>query len=231
MRKQNIFLGLMLILTALLIILNIFGVFPGIGIFDIVVTVFMVVIIILSIRRINFWGIFFPLAVIIIVYDRELNITEFTPWPVLLSAFFLSLGLSLIFKREGHYFVHIGKDDFVDSKVDEIGGNTINCTTVFGDCIKYINTENFERATIKTVFGDVKMYFDNAKIPSEKADIYLDVVFGDVDLYIPRNWNVQNKTHAIFGEFDITRNEVIPDSPIVNIYGNIIFGDVKIIFV
>lgn len=230
MRKNNIYLGLILILTALLIIFSQFGLFPGIGIFDIIVTVFMLVIITLSIIRINFWGIFFPLAVILIIYDGELGITEFAPWPVLLSAFFLSLGLSLIFNKD--YFVRIDRPEhFGKGTIDEVNGNTINCTTVFGDCIKYVNTENFERAAIKTVFGDVKIYFDNAKIPSNKADIFIDVVFGDVDLYVPKNWNIQNNTHAIFGDFDMTHNELTPDSPIVTLYGNIVFGDVKLIFV
>lgn len=232
MKKQNVFWGLMMILTAILIILYQFELFPGIGVFDIVVTVIMIAVIIISARRINFWGIFFPLAVICIIFDNELNITGFTPWTILLSAFFLSLGLSLIFKRDGHLFINIGSNgDFNSSYINEQDGNTVTCSTVFGDTIKYINTDDFQRANIKTVFGDVKMYFDNAKIPSEKADIYLDVVFGDVDLYVPMTWNIVNKTHAVFGDFSILRNNVVSDSPVVNIYGNVIFGDVKVIYV
>jgi predicted membrane protein len=232
MKKHNIFWGLLLILTAVLIILNQFGYFAGISIFEIVVTVIMIGIFIVSLIRLNFWGVFFPLAVICIIYAKELNITQFVPWPVLLSAFFLSLGLSLIFNRHTHISVTFGnKYDGNNNVVFEQGGNVINCSTTFGECIKYVDSENFERANIKTVFGDIKLYFDNAKIPSGKAEIFVDIVFGDVDLYIPRDWNIINKTHAVFGDIDSMHNNITPESPSVTIYGNAVFGDLKIIYV
>ncbi|TAH69162.1 MAG: hypothetical protein EWM47_07225, partial [Anaerolineaceae bacterium] len=201
MKKRNVFWGMLLIIAAVLIILNQFGFFVGISIFDIVLTVLMIGIIIVSIKSINFWGILFPLAIILITYAEELNITDFTPWPVLLTAFLISLGLSMVFNRHGSFvFKFNGRESFGSSVINEQDGNVINCSTTFGECIKYVNTENFERANIKCSFGDVKVYFDNAKIPSGRADIYLDVSFGDVDLYIPRTWNVVNDVHAFFGD-------------------------------
>ncbi|MDD4111804.1 MAG: LiaF-related protein [Herbinix sp.] len=235
MKKRNLFWGLLLIATAVLIILNQFGFFTGLSIFEIVLTVIMVGIIIVSIRSINFWGILFPLAIILITFDKELDITEFTPWPVLLTAFLISLGLSMIFNRYGSFVFHInGKNSFRSNVVNEQDGNEVNCSTSFGECIKYVNTEDFVRANIKCSFGDVKVYFDNAKIPSGKADIYIDVSFGDVDLYVPRTWNVVNEAHAFFGDMDISRNINInsdPDAPVVTIHGNINFGDTSIIYV
>ncbi|NLP15970.1 MAG: cell wall-active antibiotics response protein, partial [Clostridiales bacterium] len=43
-------------------------------------------------------------------------------------------------------------------------------------------------------------------MPSGKAEIFVDIVFGDVDLYIPRDWNIINKTHAVFGDIDSMHN-------------------------
>ncbi|NLO08534.1 MAG: cell wall-active antibiotics response protein [Clostridiales bacterium] len=236
MNKRNMFWGMLLIIAAVLIILNVFGYFPGVSIFKIVLTVCMLGIIIVSIRSINFWGILFPLAIILITFDRQLNITEFTPWPVLLVAFLISLGLSMIFNRHNSFVFSINgrnSNSFGSSVVNEQDGSVVNCSTTFGECIKYVNTEDFTRANIKCSFGDVKVYFDNAKIPSGKADIYLDVSFGDVDLFIPRTWNVVNESHAFFGDMDISRNNnsLDPDAPIVTIHGNINFGDTSIIYV
>lgn len=232
MKKRNVFWGMLFIIAAILIILNQFGFFAGISIFKIVVSVFMVGIIIVSIRSISFWGILFPLAVILIMFDEQLNITNFTPWPILLTAFLISLGLSLVFNRHSMFVFSInGKESFGSNIVNEQDGSVVNCSTTFGECIKYVNTENFERANIKCSFGDVKVYFDNAKIPSGKADIYLDVNFGDVNLYIPSTWNVVNEVHAFFGDMDARNNSATADSPIVTIHGNINFGDTSIIFV
>lgn len=232
MKKRNIFWGSMLIIAALLIILSQFGFFVGTSIFEIVLTVFMISIIIVSIRKINFWGILFPLAIILIIYAEELNISEFTPWPALLTAFLISLGLSLLFNRKGSIVINInGRDSFSSSVINEEDGKVVNCSTTFGECIKYVNSENFERANIKCSFGDVKVYFDNAKIPSGKAYIYMDVSFGDVDLFIPRSWKLVNETHAFFGDLDIGHNDISPDAPVVVLHGNVNFGDAKIIFV
>ena len=52
--KHNAFMGLTLILIAILIILNQFGYFTGINAFDIVVTAFMVTLIILSLKELIF---------------------------------------------------------------------------------------------------------------------------------------------------------------------------------
>lgn len=226
MKKRNVFWGLLFIITAVLIIMNQFGLFSGIGIFDIVMTVFMVGIIIVSIRQMNFWGVLFPLAIIGIIFDEELNITNFTPWPILLTAFLISLGLSLIFDK--NKFRIVIKNDLGKTVVNEFDSNVINCSTTFGECIKYVNTDNFEKAYVKCVFGDVKLYFDNAEIPSGKADIYLDVSFGDVDLYLPSTWRVNNETHGMFGDITIRSNSS-SDGPEVTIHGNVSFGDVDII--
>lgn len=231
MRKRNVFWGLLLILTAILIIMNQFGLFLGIGVFDIVLTVVMVGIIILSIRRINFWGILFPLAIIGIIFDQELNITEFTPWPILVTAFLISLGLTLIFNRwTPFYFNTFSKNDFERTVVNEQDSNVINCSTRFGECIKYVNADNFEKAYINCSFGDVRVYFDNAKIPSGKADIYLNVSFGDAVLYIPSTWKVTSKAHVFFGDLNIRNNSLV-DTPVVTIHGNVNFGEAQIIYV
>jgi predicted membrane protein len=233
MKKKNVFWGMLLIIAAVLIILNQFGFFTGISMFDIILSVIMLGIIIVSIRRVNFWGILFPLAILIITFADELKLKDFTPWPVLLTAFLTSLGLSLVFNRSHSYFFHVGgRNTFRNSVINEQDGSVVECDVSFGECIKYVNSEDFVRANIKCSFGDVKLYFDNAKIPSGRADIYLDVSFGDADLYIPRSWSIVNETHAFFGDIDASRyNNNDPASPVVTIHGNVSFGDVSIIYV
>jgi predicted membrane protein len=107
----------------------------------------------------------------------------------------------------------------------------VNCSTSFGECIKYVNTENLEKVNIKCSFGEVKVYFDNAKISSGKAEINLDVSFGEVVLFIPKTWNVINKTHVFFGDIKTLSRGASQDFPVVTINGNVNFGDAKIIFV
>jgi predicted membrane protein len=75
------------------------------------------------------------------------------------------------------------------------------------------------------------VYFDNAKIQSGNAVINVDVSFGDVNLFIPRSWNVVNEVHVFLGDMKCSHNNVASDSPTVVIRGNISFGDTSIIYV
>lgn len=232
MKKKDVFFGLLFILAAALVVVNQFGYFNGIGIFDIVFTVILAGIFISSVININFFGIFFPAAFICIIYDEQLNITEFTPWPALLTALLLSIGFSMIFNRPRQWTFSWNSDNkFSTDTIEEQDSNAVYCSTIFGDCIKYVNSPNFKKADIRTTFGDVKVYFDKALVPSGKADIYLSVAFGDVDLFIPRNWKVINNTHNFFGDLTISDRNYDAVSPVVTLHGNINFGDVDIIYV
>lgn len=234
MKRKDLFWGLLLILAAVLIIVNQFGVFAGVSMFEIVLTVILAGIIIKSIMRINFWGILFPLALIGIIYANELNITHFTPWPILMTALLFCIGLSMIFKRpfnHFHQFHHYHHDHSFSNVSNAQNDNVVNCSANFGECLKYVTSPNFERADIKCSFGSVKAYFDNAIIPSGNADIYLDVSFGDAELYIPRSWKVVNDVHVFLGDMDERHRNQDTTSSVVTIHGNISFGDVKIIYV
>jgi len=232
MKKKDVFWGLLFIVAAALIIINQFGYFAEISMFELVATVILVGIIIVSVMKINFWGVLFPLAVICIIYAKEWNITDFTPWPALLTALLCSIGLSLIFNRPNCWVIHLKNDNvFSSSVVNEQDDNVINCSVSFGESMKYVNSENFEKANIKCSFGEVKVYFDNALIPSGKADIYLDVSFGEAQLYIPKTWKVINDVHVFLGDMDDHNRNAGSDSPVVTIHGNISFGDAKILYV
>ncbi|MDF2512552.1 MAG: hypothetical protein K0S04_2418 [Herbinix sp.] len=232
MKKRNVFWGLLFILAAVLIILNQFGFFVGISMFELVATVILVGIVIKSLAHLNYWGIMFPLAFICIIYAEQWNITKFTPWPALLTALLLSIGLSIIFKSNHYWGWHSENHNSLSSHViNEKDDNTVECSVSFGECIKYVNSEDFIKADISCSFGSVKVYFDNASIPSGRADINISVSFGDAVLYIPKTWNVINEVSVFLGDIEGRGSFVTEDSPVVTLRGGISFGDAKIIFV
>jgi predicted membrane protein len=232
MKKHELFLGLLFIFAAVLIILNQFGFFIGISVFDLVATAVLVLIIFKSTMHRNFFGILFPLAFICILYSDELGINSFTPWPALFTALMLSIGLSILFKpyhNWGGYQDH-WHNSFSSNVVNDTDDNVVNCATSFGECIKYVNTDNFQKANLSCSFGEMKVYFDNAQIPSGAADIYLDVSFGSAKLFIPRSWKVICKTNVFLGEMNKNDN-LGTGVPVVTIHGNVSFGEAKIIYV
>jgi len=234
--KRERFWGLLFILAAVLIILNQFGFFVGISMFEIVATVILVGIIIKSLSHLNYWGIMFPLAFICIIYAEQWNITRFTPWPALLTALLLSIGLSIMFKSHVHWGCHMHHhsphhNSFGSSVINQKDDNVVECSTSFGECMKYVNSDDFQKANINCSFGEIKVYFDNAVISSGSAEINLSVSFGHAILYIPKSWKIINESHVFLGDMNNSCNYSDENSPVVTIRGSVSFGEAKIVYV
>ena len=105
MKASNIFWGVFFILAAIAVILNQLGLLAGISLINLTITIFMIPIIITSIKHINFSGILIPLAIIGILYSDKLGIQALTPWPLLGSAIVLSIGLSFLIKPKQYFYL------------------------------------------------------------------------------------------------------------------------------
>lgn len=229
---KDIFWGLLLILAAVLIIVNRLGFFPVVGMFEIVVTLILVGIIIKSVIYVSFPGILFPIAFLCIIYAEQWHIKDLTPWPVLLTALLGSIGLSMIFRKKKCFSYKCNEHEENFSEViNHPDESVVNCSVSFGSSMKYINSDKFERANIKCNFGAMKVYFDNAIISSGSADIYLDVSFGGVELYIPRTWKVINDVNVSLGGMSEKNSGSEVDFPVVTIHGNVSFSGVEIIYI
>lgn len=233
MKMKDLFWGMLFIVAAVLIIVDRLGIFTDISVFEIVATVALAAIILKSLKKMNFWGILFPAALICIIYANEWNITELTPFPVLLTALLGSIGLSMIFKNNKwwNHRYYSKKEEHFDQVINQPDGNIVSCSASFGSSMKYINTQNFERANIKCSFGAMKVYFDNAVITSGRAVIDLDVSFSGVELYIPKDWNIINEVNTSLGGMEEKNRRTDSVSPTVTMTGNVSFGGVEIIYI
>lgn len=230
MRKERIFWGSFFILGGLALVLDKLGLVGDLNIINMVIAIFLLGIAIKSLVKLNFAGVLFPLAFIGILFDEQLGITVITPWTILITAGFLSIGLSLIFNKS-HKFG--GKSMKWDSKeyetIDTEG--TVRIQSSFSGSVKYVNTEVFENAYIKSRFGGVDVYFDNAKMKDEKAIVKIDAQFSGVKLYIPRTWRVENNANVSFGALEENGRggEVITNTLVI--VGEIHFGGVEIEYI
>ena len=251
MKKKDVFWGLLFVLAAIFIIVDRLGYFPQIGVFKIVVTIALIMIMLKSVIHVRFSGILFPIALLCIIYADQWNITALTPGPVLVTALLASIGLSMMFKKDDYWRTHAhwhqkdwrhdgwhhknwSKDNVeeqFDKVINEPDGNVVNCVVSFGSSMKYINTDNFEKANIKCSFGAMKVYFDKAIVSSGHAEIYLDISFSGVELYIPKTWNVVYDVNTTLGGIDEKNRKTESDSPVVTIKGSISLSGVEIIYI
>lgn len=232
MKKRSVFWGILLILTAVFIVISKLGYFQDVSVVKIVFAAIFVGLIISSLVRLWWVGVLFPAAFICIMFSDELGINNLTPWPVLAIALLGSIGLSLIFSPlKRHKFNSCCGETKFSETVEEEQGDIVDCFVKFGSSIKYIKSENFQKANITCSFGAAKIYFDNANIASDKAEVILDVSFGGVELYIPRDWNIVNQIDAMLGGVDEKGRKNNGEGPTLILKGRVSFAGVEIHYI
>jgi hypothetical protein len=248
----RVFCGIAFILVAVAIILNVAGViaFDGLSAGDIVWTAALVVVMILCIPHRIWFGIFFPLAGLLIIFDKPLGIDtqDISLWAFMGVALLLSIGFSILFHKRKHHrsgwsscgdgtrayvYGSAQGEDAMSGSVDSVDGSVVRVEVNFSNVIKYVNSTELERVEAECNFGAVKLYFDNAKPGPNGALIMLDVSFGSAELFIPATWSVNNELKRSFSAVD--EQGRIPSSAErtsrVTIVGEASFSGVNIIYV
>lgn len=233
MKNKNIFWGLFFICAAALIITYRLGNFNGLGLPSLIFTILLVPIIVKSISKLNFFGILLPVSLLLIIFDKPLGIEQLTPWPVLVAAFFLSIGLELVFKSKKHYpyFGYHKEYKNAHETIDNIDDNEVDCAVTFGSGSKYLNSTSLKKAYFKCSFGALKVYFDNATLDPDGAEVFLDASFGGVELYIPQSWTVNMNMTAAVGGVDEKYKKHVSGGPVLTLSGHVSFGGVEIIYI
>lgn len=238
---KRLFWGSFFILAAALTIINALGLYTSINIVSLLFTILMTAIIIKSLVHFNFGGILIPLAIIGIIFAEPLEITNITPWPLLITAFLLSAGLEIMFGRTqriikakiigGNFHSRFENNENFGEIVDEEDESVVTYSVNFGSGMKYVNSAKLKKAYLSCKFGALKVYFDNAVLDSEGAEIILDVAFGGTELYIPKEWNVIIGTNATLGAIEEKNRKMQTDGPKITIKGNVSLSGVEIIYI
>lgn len=198
MKKGKIFWGLFFLLAGTLVILNQLNIFAGINIITLLLTIFLTAILIKSISHVSFVGILFSLAFILILYADRLNLGALSPWPILCAALLGSIGLNILFAGKNKFICktyHVNGAEREDIDADSI----VDVSVSFGACSKYINSKNLEKINISCHFGAAEVYLNDVELKDDSAIINLDVSFAGVEIYIPREYAVENKADVALG--------------------------------
>lgn len=228
-KKSSIMWGILFILAALLIVFCQLGVLETAGLPAIIITMFLAPIIVINIIRLNFAGFLLPLAVIGILYARPLGIEKLVPWPILIVAVFLSIGLSFLFPRHGRHKSEEYSE--VENIIDEQDGGDINVGVRFGASVKYMNTEELRKVNIDCSFGGLKIYFDHAEILGEQAIAEINMNFAGAELYIPKTWRIVNNLDCILGGVEEKSARADPAEKALILRGKLSFSGISIIYI
>jgi len=144
-----------------------------------------------------------------------------------------SIGLSMIFhKRTKWVNAQYNCEDYKFEKIGIEDESHVRFKNSFGASIKYINSDNFQQADFDCSFGAMKVYFDNAIMSNDNdAIVRINASFSGIELYVPKNWNIDDKTNVFLGAISEKNKNDKTTTNTLTIIGDITFSGVEIIYI
>lgn len=232
MKGKNIFWGLFLLISAALIIASQVTSFGTISAVSILATVFLAAIIISSVARMEFFGMFVPMAFLYMIYNEPLDLPFIRPVILVVSAILVSVGCSLIFKKRRKKNTYVNNSYY--SKMNEsVNDNNPTVKSSMGSSSKYLRADSLQGGQLTVSFGELSVYFDQVRLNQAGAEIFVDCNLGSLKLYIPRHWNVVDKIGATLGAVQNNTGQAQPvlTEPLLTLSGNVKLGSVEINYI
>jgi len=231
--------GIFFVAAAVLVIMQQAGHFITFGIWPLIITTIMLPVLIESIISVNFAGIFIPGSIILIMFKDTIGLNRLSSWHLIVAAILLSIGFSILFGKHAYKGVRkhckdggfkiFGKRAISDE--ENIDDNHFKCEVAFGSAVKYIQSNNLERASLSCSFGAIEAYFDNVTPCPEGCVINCECSFGSIELYFPREWKVYNRITSSLGSAREVNTADRTSTQCVTLTGSVSFGAVEIRYV
>lgn len=112
-----------------------------------------------------------------------------------------------------------------------IEGSPSSIIAVFSTDRRRISSDQFTDAEALAIFGDASVDLRDAEIPVPPARIEATAIFGDIEVIVPEDWEIDRRVMAIFGDVVDRRprvSESTGDGPHLVLTGTAIFGDIEI---
>ncbi len=235
MRHRNWFWGIFFVAAGFFVIACQVGGFVQLDFWSIVATVLLAAVFVSSLVEFNFFGLFVPLALLYAIYQQPLHLKVINVWLLLLTAVLASTGFSIIFHGPHHHWhkkIHAEWEGI--SKTEErVDGNDVRVSASFSESCKYLHSESLEKAYLSSSFGKLSVYFDQVTPGPNGVQVYADVSFGNMTLYIPSGWRVEERIHTSAGAVNIDPRGTKPadDAPLLILEGKVSFGNLEIHYV
>lgn len=238
MKHRNWFWGIFFLAAGFFVVASQVGGFVHLGFWSIVATILLLAAFIGSLMDVSFFGIFVSAALLYAIYQKPLNWPFVSVWLLLLTAVFISIGLSFIF--HGRFHRRWAKRKYCGenwggpcSTEEYVDDDHVSISQSFSEGSKYLHAECLRQANISSSFGKLNVYFDGVKLSPDGAEIYVDVSFGTLEVYLPKDWRVIDQVHTSAGAVNnnMRSNVMAGDAPVLTFKGRVSFGSLEIRYV
>lgn len=146
---------------------------------------------------------------------QKLGITDVNPWQLFWPAVIILVGFSILMNRSAAR-LRVSKTERED------------VTAILGGSDQRNGSQDFKGSKVSAIMGGVKLDLRKAVIKKE-ATIEIFTFWGGVELLVPSNVIVKNKSSVILGGIeDKTERDTAKDAPVLYITGDIIMAGVEV---
>jgi len=89
----------------------------------------------------------------------------------------------------------------------------VNAYAVFGGVERRIRASNFKGGEVSAMFGGVELDFRSAEIEDEQAVLYVEAIFGGIEIVVPERWTVVYEGQTVFGGYTDETRPPLPEVP------------------
>lgn len=235
MKHNNWFWGTFFLAAAVFVVASQVGAFVHIGFWSIAAAILLAAAFISSLIDRNFFGIFISGALLYLIFQHPLHLMIIPFWQLILAAVLASIGFSFLFHSHHHWEKWACHGSFKErgKSAEKIDGNNIYARSSFNESCRYLHADSLKRAHLVSSFGKLSVYFDQVQLDPAGAEVFIDVSFGDMTLYLSKDWHVSNLVDTgIASVSDDSRN--IPsdaNAPKMTLTGKLSFGRLEIHYV
>ena len=138
-------------------------------------------------------------------------------WPLLIIA----AGLWIIFKPRFGLF---------KEKAPEIKEKDLDAFIIFSGIKRRFNTPEFRGGKATALFGGIDLDFAEASLADNKATIELTAIFGGIEVFVPRDWEVVVDSSSIFGAVEDKHKSAPPAETKATLFirATVMFGGIEI---
>lgn len=151
--------------------------------------------------------------------DIPIKAYLFDYWPILL----ILLGISLIFKKEGKNKQFSDNSDSTKFDIDYMEESSI-----LGGGRKIVNSQNFRGGKATVILGGKTIDLHEANLAEGHNSLTITVLFGGIEIVVPRDWKVVVNVTSIFGGVDdkriVSPDQVYETNKVLIIHGIAMFG-------
>jgi predicted membrane protein len=190
----------------------------------------------------RFWPVVFILIGVSILLSNNFKNVGSGIFFILFGTFFLLLRLRIFDRAVWHYIwplaiIAVGLWMLLrpawhpdKKKIPEMTGDDLNISQVFSGSARKIESSNFRGGKADVVFGSAEIDLRGAKLAGGQATLVLSAVFGGIEVFVPRDWQVVLEGSPVLGSIE-SRKAAGPEgvkTGTLYVKGSAVFGSIEV---